>query len=441
MGGVVAKERAAKGEPSKVLDGWAMVREKQTPPFSRLRGFFRIMICCLEVPLTILRGCLYGRKLERNEEGVDILFISQYHWEQVWRRNQHVAKHLSRNRKIFYLTPFPIHLLTVPQSQSFHVNGDWVSDRIYVLSTPVFVGESWFPFIVWINRMVMRGVLAKELRVTGISPGLLWFSHPYAESLVEQWPGYPVVYDVQDEYPSVPTAPKNVAEREMRLLKKADIVFTGTFSLYLKKRAYSRNIHFVACGVDFDHFHRVCDESLEIPADIGAIRAEKMLGYFGAVGDRIDWGVLREIALRHPEWAIVLIGGVSRIDPEVGDLKNIHILGKRSYSDLPRYIKRFDVCLIPFKIDDLTRYIYPTKLLEYLSAGKPVISSPIPDVERFFTGVVGIAGDIESFEREMAKLEDWSERIEKGMEMARKSSWEDAIGEMEKRLNETLSRR
>jgi glycosyltransferase involved in cell wall biosynthesis len=166
-----------------------------------------------------------------------------------------------------------------------------------------------------------------------------------------------------------------------------------------------------------------------------------MLGYFGEVGDRIDWPLLKEVGLKHPNWDIVLIGGVNYVGPEVDGLGNIHILGKRNYDDLAGYIRAFDICLIPFKVDEFTRYINPTKLLEYLAAGKPVISSPIPDVERFYGDVVGIAEDAEAFEEAVTRLEDWAEKIQMGIEVARKASWEKAVEQMEKHLQASISSR
>jgi glycosyltransferase involved in cell wall biosynthesis len=372
----------------------------------------------------------------RPAEGEDILFLSQYHWETIWRRNQHVAKHLSRSRKIFYLTPFPCSDMNKLKEPGC-LSGRWITERIFALSLPVFVGESTVSFIRTINRIWVTSYALSKCRKTGISPAILWYSHPHFESISRYWKSASVIYDVQDEYPAVPTV-KDLFDREVELLRKANLVLTGTYSLYQKKRQYTRNIHFVACGVDYHHFHRACESETEVPPEIASIEAEKRLGYFGAIGDRIDWSLLREICVRHPDWAIILIGVVHRIGPEVKGLKNLHILGVRSYDELPYYIKGFHVCLIPFKVDDYTRYIYPTKLLEYLSAGKPVISSPIPDVERFFSGIVGIAGDIESFEEEMARIEEDGERIGRGIDMASKTSWEKAVGDMEELLQETL---
>lgn len=393
-------------------------------------------IWLLGFPIRALHGFLLAGKGRGEAAGDDILFISQYHWEMIWRRNQHVAKHLSRSRKILYLTPFPFYDFKKFREPGY-LSGRWISDRIFALSMPILVGENRLPLVRRINRRYMLSVMTSTCRKFGISPGILWFSHPFAESITDDWSAKAVVYDVQDEFTATGW-PRDIFDREVSLLRKCDLVLTGTYSLSQMKGEYAKNIHFVACGVDYDHFHRACQDETEVPKDLASIRAEKVLGYYGALGDRVDWSLLRDICKRHPDWAVVLIGAAHSIGSEVGGLDNIHYLGVRAYDDLPQYIKGFDVCLIPFKIDDFTRYIYPTKLLEYLSAGKPVISSPIPDVERFFTGIVGIADDVDRFEAELVKFEEDEERIRKGIEMAKAMSWENAVGEMERLLGETL---
>jgi UDP-galactopyranose mutase len=413
-----------------------MTPDPQSGRMPRILSIFQIAAWMIRLPFILLQGYYFVRIARRGKPGKDILFLSQYQWENIWRRNQHVAKHISGSRKIFYLTTFPFYDMEKFQEPG-NLAGRWVSEGIFAISLPVLVGESKIPLIRRINQIYMTSTAITKCRQIGISPGILWFSQPYSESITRYWEGTSVVYDVQDEFPAIPT-PSDIYEREVRLLQKSDLVFTGTYSLYLKKREHAKNIHFIACGVDYHHFHQACDSSLEIPPDIASIKAGKTLGYFGAVGERIDWSLLREISVRHPDWAIVLIGAEGRIEPDIKELKNIYFLGVRGYETLPYYIKGFDVCLIPFKLNDYTRYIYPTKLLEYLCAGKPVISSPIPDVERFFSDIVGIAGDIESFEKEMVKIEEDDDRVRKGIEMAQNTSWEKAVEEMEEHMREML---
>jgi glycosyltransferase involved in cell wall biosynthesis len=393
-------------------------------------------------PFIILWGfCVKGAR-RMKQGGDDLLFISQYHWENVWRRNQHVAKHLSRARKIFYLTPFPAtSLLKAGANEALSCRGEWVTDDIYALSLPVLPGENKFRPAKALNSRFITAAVKLKSRRLNISPGILWFSHPYAESMTQWWQGAPVIYDVQDEYPKQPTAHKDLFEREVRLLGKSDLVLTGTYSLYLKKKQYTENIHFVGCGVDFDHFNHACKGECDVPEDMAGLKGEKVLGYFGEVGSRIDWPLLKAVGEKHPNWDIVLIGGVNYVGPEVSGLENIHILGKKKYEELSHYIRAFDICLIPFIVDDFTRYINPTKLLEYLAAGKPVISSPIPDVERFYSEVVGIAGDLESFEEAVSRIENGSEKIKMGIEMARNTSWEKAVREMERHLQASIPSR
>jgi glycosyltransferase involved in cell wall biosynthesis len=159
-----------------------------------------------------------------------------------------------------------------------------------------------------------------------------------------------------------------------------------------------------------------------------------VLGYFGVVDERLDYELIARLADAFPTGAVVIVGPLAKVDPrELPQRPNIHWLGQRAYGDLPRYVKGFDVCLMPFALNEATEFINPTKTLEYMAAGKPIVSTAVPDVVRNFVPIVRVADSIEAFISEVrGALTPDVERIEAGVACARGSSWESIVASMDR---------
>jgi UDP-galactopyranose mutase len=174
-------------------------------------------------------------------------------------------------------------------------------------------------------------------------------------------------------------APAEMVERERELIALADIVFTGGVSLYEAKRARSDNVHCFPSSVDSDHFRQARIRRQD-PADQASI-PHLRLGFAGVIDERMDIELLADLANTRPDWHLVLVGPVVKIDPDLlPQLPNIHYLGAKPYAELPLYMAGWDIALMPFALNESTRYISPTKTPEYLAAGLPVVSTPIRDV-------------------------------------------------------------
>ncbi len=199
-----------------------------------------------------------------------------------------------------------------------------------------------------------------------------------------------IVYDCMDELSAFKNAPPELLAREQRLLERADIVFTGGTSLYEAKRGRHSNVHAFPSSIDTAHFGRA-RASAAIPADQSAIPAPR-LGFCGVIDERMDLALLAAIADARPDWSLVVIGPVVKIaEDDLPRRANIHYLGGKSYAELPDYMAGWDVALMPFAINEATRFISPTKTPEYLAAGLPVVSTPITDVVRHYAEVQGVA--------------------------------------------------
>ncbi len=201
-----------------------------------------------------------------------------------------------------------------------------------------------------------------------------------------------------DELANFKGASTDLRQREAGLLARADLVFAGGRSLYEARKERHRNVHLFASGVEVEHFAQALSPALRIAPEIAAL-PRPVLGYYGVIDERMDLELLSGLASRHPDWSIALVGPVTKLEPEqLPTAPNLHYLGPRSYAELPSFLKGFDACLMPFAMNEATRFISPTKTLEYMAAHKPIISTPVPDVVSNWTGIVRIAGNIGEFE-------------------------------------------
>ena len=237
----------------------------------------------------------------------------------------------------------------------------------------------------------LSAMLKAFVRDRRILSPLLWFYTPmmfgFAADLAEEAPV--VVYDCMDELANFKFAPDSLRERERRLMKRADLVFTGGWSLYEAKRDVHENIHPFPSSVDVSHFAQARGV-LAGPADQAGLSSPR-LGFYGVVDERFDLELVDTVAAARPQWSIVIVGPVVKIDPATLPRRsNIHYLGGKAYDELPAYLSGWDVAIMPFALNDSTRFISPTKTPEYLAGGRPVVSTAITDVARHYGDLAGV---------------------------------------------------
>jgi glycosyltransferase involved in cell wall biosynthesis len=205
-----------------------------------------------------------------------------------------------------------------------------------------------------------------------------------------------VVYDCMDELGAFKNPPPGLEDNERALLARADLVFTGGPSLYNAKRHRHPRVHCFPSSVDVAHFRQALDRNLTHPTHRSMARPR--LGFYGVIDERFDAALVQQIADAHPEWQIVLVGPVAKVDPALLPVRhNIHYLGHQPYSALPQFLAAWDVCLMPFMMNDATRFISPTKSLEYMAAELPIVSTPVRDVVDLHGDVIEIARTPEEF--------------------------------------------
>ncbi|HET9954038.1 MAG TPA: glycosyltransferase, partial [Polyangiaceae bacterium] len=227
------------------------------------------------------------------------------------------------------------------------------------------------------QRRLLQELLTREQ----VEDYALWYYTPMALPLTQGLTPRIVVYDCMDQLSAFKNAPPALTERERELFSLADVVFTGGQALYESKKHQHRNVHAFPSSVDVAHFAKARVPQTE-PADQASIPGPR-LGFFGVVDERMDLELLAGVAAAQPDWHLVILGPVVKIDPaELPRAANIHYLGGKDYSQLPSYIAGWDVALLPFARNESTEFISPTKTPEYLAAGKPVVSTTIRDVVR-----------------------------------------------------------
>ncbi|HEX2670448.1 MAG TPA: glycosyltransferase [Polyangiaceae bacterium] len=241
---------------------------------------------------------------------------------------------------------------------------------------------------------MLRTLLARE----NIEQFVLWYYTPMALPIAEGLAPLAIVYDCMDQLSAFKGAPPCLLDRERQLLRKADLVFTGGHALYAEKRHSHQNIHAFPSSVDVPHFAQARAPQTD-PEDQRSISGPR-LGFFGVIDERMDLELLSGVASARPDWQLVILGPVVKIDEaDLPRSPNIHYLGSKSYAELPRYIAGWDVALLLFARNAATEFISPTKTPEYLAAGKPVVSTSITDVVSPYQelGLVSIADTVEDF--------------------------------------------
>jgi hypothetical protein len=272
-----------------------------------------------------------------------------------------------------------------------------------------------------------RSLIESVLSLAAGRQRIFWYYTPMALAYSSNLPRDVTVYDKMDELAAFLAAPPQMSAFENELLVKADVVFAGGTSLYETTRGRREDVHLLPSSVDVVHFNR----ARELRQPLGMSRDEKppTLGFFGVIDERMDVGLLESIARLRPDWTVEIIGPVVKIDPSIlPQLPNINWAGPCHYCDLPERLAQWDVGIMPFALNDATRYISPTKTPEFLAAGLPVVSTPILDVVRSYgeLGLVKIAVTAEEFVQEIEGLlrgsrVNWLQKVDARLAMG---SWD-----------------
>ena len=352
-----------------------------------------------------------------------LIVFCHLRWDFVFQRPQHLMTRLAEHYNVVLIEE-PI----FDEGQA-HLAKRQVAPNITVVQPHTAIHAPGFHD----DQLPTLQTLLADLLPAGEKP-VVWFYTPMALPLLQAFDPALVIYDCMDELAAFKNAPKQLLQRESALLNIADLCFTGGPSLYQSKRERHSNAHCFSSSVDANHFRQALDRDNSHPDQ--AHVAHPRLGFYGVIDERFDTDLIKQVAAARPEWQIVLVGPVVKIDPkDLPQGANIHYMGQRNYDDLPKFLAGWDVCLLPFALNESTKFISPTKVLEYMAAELPSVSTPITDVKVPYSDVVAIADTAEKFiaacERMLAMNAEQQGALKERMrQIVANTSWDKTAREM-----------
>lgn len=353
----------------------------------------------------------------------DLVVFSHLRWNFVYQRPQHILSRLAKSYNILFVEePFQ------PNDENRNTYSiNQVFPNLSVFTTHAESVDS------------MLKLLKQTLGTQTIHTA--WFYSPSFVNALNIFSFDNVIFDCMDELTLFKNAPQLLIEQEKELLSKSDIVFTGGKSLYSAKQKHHHNVHCFPSSVDKKHFEKA-QNGIEVPDEMDAFKGI-VVGYYGVIDERIDYELLERTAQLCPTVDFVLIGPFAKVNPEsLPSLLNIHFLGMRNYEQLPNYLKRFDVAMMPFAMNDATKFISPTKTLEYMAGGKSIISTPVYDVVRDYDKHIEIVENAEQFTAAINKLicQHKASHYLQYQEILERTSWDNTVSRMQNLMEQLIKK-
>lgn len=376
---------------------------------------------------------LITEPIERaGEQNYDVLCFSHLRWDFVYQRPQHILSRFAQNNHLVFFIEEPIF-----QDAESRLEVSEREKNLFVVVPRIKHGT---------DEREIKNLLTFSLNDLieeyQIDAFISWYYTPMMLSWSELLLPLAVVFDSMDELSLFKFAPPELLANEEKLFARADVVFTGGQSLFEAKQHRHQNIHAFPSSIDAKHFAKAF-EVTEEPSDQASIPHPR-IGFFGVIDERTDIGLLGEIAALKPEWQFIMIGPVVKIDEnDLPRRANIHYLGGKKYDELPNYLAGWDAAIMPFALNESTRFISPTKTPEYLAAGKPVVSTPIRDVVRPYgeKNLARIAETAEEFVAAVAEAlsEDAAERQQRVDEFLADKSWDKTFEAMRDLIDKAIA--
>jgi GT2 family glycosyltransferase/glycosyltransferase involved in cell wall biosynthesis len=368
----------------------------------------------------------------------DLICFANIDWNARYQRPQQLAVQFSRHgHRVFYVVAS--RCLSPNDAQGFRASV--VANNIYEVELMAHaVPDRYSNVLDAANTELFLQSLSRLRDAFGIVDAVcnvhLAFWTPLVLRLRQCW-DWRVLYDCMDEWEDFPNIGKPLLEAEKELVQRSDVVTVTAALLEQKWRNDNPRCLLVRNGVDFDFF-RQHYQPTHILGDI----SHPVIGFYGALAEWVNLGLLASMARARPNWSLVLLGDVFVTDLEGLDgLPNVHLLGRRPYEEMPLYLYHFDVCLVPFRINQVTHAVDPVKFYEYISAGKPVISAPLKELE-IYKDYLYFAATPDAFvdQIERALAENDLKLQQRRIDLARDNDWRNRYQAMAQAISAVYNR-
>lgn len=390
-------------------------------------------------------------------KGENIICISSIDWDFIWQGHQEIMSTLARNgNRVLFIENTgvrPPGIRDISRIKSRIRN--WFrgikgireeAANLYVFS-PLVLPFPYLRVARWINRRLILSILNKWIRVMDFSDPIIWtfLPTPLSLDIIESLMNKLSIYYCIDNFSLSSVSAKKVKRSEEKLLRKMDLVFVTSKSLYDYCSKYNKKVYSFPFAVNFNEFEKVRLENDTMPDELKNVKPP-IIGYIGGIHKWIYLGLVKEAAERYPEYSFVFVGPIQTDVSSLLSCKNIHFLGKKEHGRLPYLIKHFDACVIPYLLTAYTKNVYPTKLNEYLAMGKPVISTDIPEIREFnkiYAGIINVSENKETFIRciDGAIKGDSHALKDKRVGTAKENSWDVRIQNMSDLINDEIEKK
>jgi uncharacterized SAM-binding protein YcdF (DUF218 family)/glycosyltransferase involved in cell wall biosynthesis len=388
--------------------------------------------------------------------GRDIVCFSSIDWQFIWQGHQEIMSTLAANgNRVLFVENTGVRapsLRDLPRLRQ-RIQNWWRGtkgfrcerDNLYVYS-PLLLPFPYSRIVCRLNRSLLTRALLRWMRAAGFGRPVVWtfLPTPLVREVIPTLDPIVTVYYCIDDFASSSAAARRIVKSETQLFRDADLVFVTSAKLRERAEQFGRRVHLFPFGVSFGKFEAVRFTADQVPADLAALK-RPIVGYVGGVHRWIDFDLLVSTARRMPEVSFALVGPLQvELDP-AALTPNLHVFGKRDHDDVPRYVKGFDVGVVPYVLSEYTANVYPTKLNEYLAMGIPVVATDLPEIRRFnaeHRTDIAIAADTEQFvaavRRALQPAQEPEAERHRRISVARENSWLARIEKMSTLIDDAI---